>query len=98
MAYVLLTPTFHPWYLLFLLAFVPFLPPGAGEDGRWWLAAAPWLWLSGTAVFSYLAYMSSGVVVERPWVRVLQWGPALALAALAVVSFRRARSQIGHVE
>ena len=57
MAYVLLTPTFHPWYLLILLAFVPFLPPGAGESRLWWLAALPWLWLSGTAVFSYLAYL-----------------------------------------
>jgi hypothetical protein len=94
MAYVLLTPTFHPWYLLFLLAFLPFLPPAAGEDWRWWLAAAPWLWLSATAVFSYLAYVSLGVVVERPWARLLQWGPALILVGVAAVSFGRARGDV----
>ena len=89
MAYVLLTPTFHPWYLLFLLAFVPFLPPGVGEDRRWWLAAAPWLWLSATAVFSYLAYLQPGVVVEQPWVRVLEWGPVLLFVGVGIVAWRR---------
>jgi hypothetical protein len=95
MAYVLLTPTFHPWYLLIVLAFVPFLPPGAGESGRCWLATGPWLWLSGTAVFSYLAYLEPGLVLERPWVRAVQWLPALGLALLAAVAFWRARGGAG---
>ena len=96
MAYILFTPTFHPWYLLLLLAFLPFLPPAAGESRLWWLAVLPWLWLSGTAVFSYLAYLDPLLVVERPWVRLLQWLPALLLliaaAAAAAHTYPRLRS------
>lgn len=94
LAYILLTPTFHPWYLVLPLAFLPFLPPGAGESRRWWLVAAPWLWLSATAFFSYLAYLDPALVLERPWVRALQWLPALALCALAAAAFWRARPVI----
>ncbi len=89
MAYILLTPTFHPWYLLILLAFLPFLPPAAGESRRWWLAVLPWLWLSGTAVFSYLAYFDPQVFLERPWVRALQWLPALLLLIVAAAALIR---------
>jgi hypothetical protein len=83
MAYILFTPTFHPWYLLILLAFLPFLPPAGGEDRRWWLAVFPWLFLSGMAVFSYLAYSDPALVIERPWVRWLQWLPTLLLLLVA---------------
>jgi hypothetical protein len=86
MAYLLLTPTFHPWYLLIVLAFVPFLPPAAGEDRRWWLAALPWIYLSGTAIFSYLAYSDPAQVFERLWVRLLQWLPIILLLAVAAAS------------
>jgi len=86
MAYILLTPTFHPWYLLIVLAFVPFLPPAAGEDRRWWLAAFPWIYLSGTAIFSYLAYGDPAQIYERLWVRLLQWLPAILLLAAAAAS------------
>ncbi len=89
MAYLLLTPTFHPWYLLIVLAFIPFLPPTAGEDRRWWLAAFPWIYLSGTAVFSYLAYGDPAQVYERPWVRLLQWLPTILLLAAALYSLWR---------
>ena len=86
----MLTPTFHPWYLLIVLAFVPFLPPAAGEDRRWWLAAFPWIYLSGTAIFSYLAYGDQAQFYERLWVRLLQWLPAiLLLAAAAAAALKR---------
>jgi hypothetical protein len=98
MAYILFTPTFHPWYLLILLAFIPFLPPAEGEDYRWWLAVLPWLYLSGTAVFSYLAYSEPSLVIERPWVRLLQWLPALLLLLAAFLAaffaFRRRPDQV----
>jgi hypothetical protein len=89
MAYILLTPTFHPWYLLILLAFVPFLPPGNEEERALWPAAYPWLWLSATAVFSYLAYLDSTAIVERLWVRALQWLPVWLMLAFALVRGRR---------
>jgi hypothetical protein len=90
MAYLLLTPTFHPWYLLIVLAFVPFLPPAAEEDRRWWLVALPWIYLSGAAIFSYLAYSDPAQVYERPWVRLLQWLPTILLLVAALVSLWRA--------
>jgi hypothetical protein len=55
-AYVLLAPVFHPWYLLLLLALVPFLTPANDEAWSRWLDAAPWLLLSGLLIFSYLTY------------------------------------------
>jgi hypothetical protein len=88
MAYLLFTPTFHPWYLLIVLAFIPFVPPAAGEDRRWWLAALPWIYLSGAAIFSYLAYSDPTQIYESLWVRVLQWLPATLLLAVAIVSLK----------
>ena len=98
MATILLTPTFHPWYLLILLAFVPFLPPAEGESRLWWLAALPWLWLSATAVFSYLAYLDPLLVVERPWVRLVQWLPVWLLLLAGLIAWiysRRVHSPAG---
>jgi hypothetical protein len=35
MAYLLLTPTFHPWYALYLAAFLPFVPDAASICLSW---------------------------------------------------------------
>jgi len=88
-AYILLTPTLHPWYILILLALLPFLPPTASESGqRWWLAA-PWLYLSGALIFSYLTYRDPLNFGELEWVRQLEWLPTLGLWATAVFMVRR---------
>lgn len=78
-AYLLLTPTFHPWYLLPLLVFVPFLTPTVKESNWIWLAAAPWIYLSGALIFSYLAYLDPRYFRELAWVRLLEWLPVLLL-------------------
>ena len=41
MAYILLSTTVHPWYLLILLAFLPVLGPAEDESLWQWLALAP---------------------------------------------------------
>ncbi|MCP4168794.1 MAG: hypothetical protein GY759_23255 [Chloroflexi bacterium] len=83
MAYVLLTPTLHPWYLLIVIAFLPFLAPGSEEkSGRWWLLA-PWLYLSAAVIFSYITYINPQDLREYEWVRALEWLPALLLLAIA---------------
>jgi alpha-1,6-mannosyltransferase len=51
-AYVLLTPTLHPWYILTLLTFLPFLSPVICEPGTWWWLIVPWLYLSYALIFS----------------------------------------------
>jgi len=87
MAYVLLTPTLHPWYLLLLLAFVPFLSPQSAEPRRQWLALPPWLYLSWAAALSYLTYLNPLDFSEVAWVRHVEWWPVLGLLLLWL--FRR---------
>lgn len=82
--YVLLTPTLHPWYILILLTFLPFLPPTSTESKwRWWLVT-PWLYLSFTLIFSYLTYLDPLNHGELEWVRQLEWLPTLGLLITAV--------------
>ncbi|MDX1418157.1 MAG: hypothetical protein R3293_28415 [Candidatus Promineifilaceae bacterium] len=88
MGYVLLTPTFHPWYLLILIAFLPFLAPAELESKWRWLWVAPWLYLSGALIFSYLTYLNPLRFGEIEWVRQLEWPPTIALFVLAVIVWR----------
>ncbi len=82
--YVLLTMTFHPWYLLALLPFVPLLTPGADELRRIWLWTWPWLWLSGTLALSYIRYIDPTDPREFEWVRRWEWLPTLGLLGIAL--------------
>lgn len=83
MGYALLTTTFHPWYLLVLLPFLPLLAPGADESRRGWLWLLPWLWLSGALALSYVTYSDPSDLREFEWVRRWEWLPTLALLGLA---------------
>ena len=96
MAYVLLAPTMHPWYLLFLLAFTPFLAPGADEWWGGWWAVAPWLYLSGALFLSYLTYVNPLDLREFEWVRRVEWIPALALLVAGGVSLLLRNSRSTH--
>jgi hypothetical protein len=84
MAYLLLTPTMHPWYALIVLVFLPFLTPGETEPRWFWLVVIPWLYLSGALIFSYLTYLDPLNFRELPWVTTLEWGPTLALLLVFV--------------
>jgi len=86
MANILFTPTVHPLYLLILLAFLPFLPPTKGETRWWWLAALPWLYLSGALIFSYLTYLNPPQPAELEWVRQLEWLPTLLLVGVVATA------------
>lgn len=84
MAYMVLTTTVHPWYMLILLALVPFLAPQPGEP-RWrWLVVAPWLYLSATLALSYITYLNPLDFREFEWIRQTEWWPALALALIGL--------------
>jgi hypothetical protein len=87
MAYIVLTPTVHPWYTLILVAFLPFLTPGDDESRRLWLLVLPWLYLSGALIFSYLTYLDPQNFGELEWVRQLQWIPVLTLLAVTGLFF-----------
>jgi hypothetical protein len=84
MAYMLLTPTVHPWYALLLLAFLPFLPPARREKRSRWLPALPWLYLSGALIFSYLTYLDPQNFAELAWVLQLEWYPLYLLLLVAI--------------
>lgn len=82
MAYILLTPTLHPWYLMLLLVFVPFLSPHPTESRQRWWSLLPWLYFSWALALSYLTYLNPLDFSELAWVRHVEWWPALALLAL----------------
>jgi len=86
--YVLLTPVLHPWYLLVLLAFVPFLAPSEEESLHRWLVPLPWLALSNLVIFSYLTYEDPSAFGEREWIRRLEWFPTLLLVGVAALAAR----------
>ena len=69
-AFLLLTPTLHPWYALWI---VPFLTLRR---------SAAWLLLTGLVPLSYhvlIRYVAEGVWVEVEWVRWAEFGPFVAV-------------------
>ncbi|MGH1492910.1 MAG: hypothetical protein ACRBK7_26530 [Acidimicrobiales bacterium] len=84
-AYLVLTPVFHPWYLVSIIAVGLFLAPTPQEGRSRWLLVAPIAYLSATAPLSYLTYRDPNAFRELDWVRRVEWYPALTLAVIAVV-------------
>ena len=78
--FTLFSPTLHPWYLLWILPFLPFFPNPA------------WLCLSGLVVLSYEVlgrYVHLGVWEEQIWVRWLEFVPFyLLLVAVPILRKR----------
>lgn len=85
MAYLLMTHTVHPWYALILLIFLPFLAPAQDENKYYWLITAPWIYLSGGLIFSYLTYLNPDDFREYANVRNLEWIPTLILFGVATI-------------
>lgn len=83
--YLLLATTIHPWYLLILMPFLPFLAPGDDEPVHTWLWPLPWLWLSGIVALSYITYIDPANLRDLNWVRLLEWAPTLVLVGIALV-------------
>ncbi len=92
--YLLLAKTVHPWYLLALVPFIPFLAPGDDEPKRFWLWPLPWLWLSGMIALSYVTYIDTENLRDLDWVRLLEWLPTLSLLGTALLwGFKEQRYQ-----
>lgn len=72
-AYTVLSPTVHPWYLLWVLPFLPLFPRPA------------WLALSGLILLSYevlIGYRSRGLWEPADWAVWVQYGPFFLLLVI----------------
>lgn len=73
-AHLLLSPTVHPWYLLWVLPFLPFFPSMA------------WIYLSGASLLAYHVldgFHATGVWHEDAWVKWVEYVPFVVLAAVS---------------
>jgi hypothetical protein len=70
-AVLLLSPTAHPWYVLWILPWLCLFP------------SAPWILLSGLVPLAYVNLGAPGRELEpHPWVRLVEYAPFFALLAL----------------
>ena len=84
---ILLNAVVEPWYLAWLLPFVAILlRPGAG---RWPFAVTPflgWLWVSGAIQLTDLTYLDPANVRWWPLIRLVEYGPLLAILLITLLS------------
>lgn len=92
-ASVLLSSIVHPWYLLIVLAFLPFVPPAADEPTTGWWFTTAWLYLAAALVLSYLTYRDPAAFGELAWVRHVEWIPTVLL--LGVAGLRPGAGRLG---
>jgi hypothetical protein len=89
-ALLLLSPTVHPWYVAWLVPFLPFLPGWARPAGFVLVALAP---VSYAAAWGLAR---TGDWAEPEWSRIALWGPVVAsLAAGLIVRLRAPRVAAG---
>lgn len=87
-AYLLVSPTLHPWYLLWVMPFLALRPRLA------------WMLLSGLVFLAYevlIIYSKSGVWEEKSWVLWVEFGPFYAVWAWQMWSRWARRRGLGAV-
>lgn len=85
-AYLLLTPTLHPWYITLLLPFIPFAFSPATSLPRK-IYTFSFLVLSITVNFSYLTYVNEFDFREYRLVRLLEYVPFYSLMITALLIY-----------
>ncbi|MEZ4654440.1 MAG: hypothetical protein R3E12_12835 [Candidatus Eisenbacteria bacterium] len=81
-AFLLLTPTLHPWYATWIIPFLVFRP------GRPWIALSL---LVGVAYAAYGLRATTGVFHLTRWMRGVEWAPVYLWLVVDGVRSRRAR-------
>jgi hypothetical protein len=80
-AVLLLSPTAHPWYFLWILPWLCLFP------------SAPWILLSGLVPLAYVNLGAPGRDFEPyPWIRLVEYAPFFALLALERLREKRGGS------
>ncbi|MGI9646773.1 MAG: hypothetical protein ACR2O6_15815, partial [Ilumatobacteraceae bacterium] len=92
MASILLASILHPWYVLIVLALLPFIPPAGSERRQRWWYVIPWLYLAAALPLSYLTYREPEAFGELEWVRRVEWLPMLALLVVTTWLGSRGRT------
>jgi len=75
-AYILLSPTVHPWYATIIIPFLVFVP----GNQRW-----PWIYLSLAVALSYITYVNPADLREYTFVRWVEYIPVYALLILGIL-------------
>ncbi len=91
--YLILSPTVHPWYLTWLLPFLPFFIPAKDDSPKLWYWLVPFVYFSLAVVFSYLAYYNPGEVKVPNWVLWLEYLPLYTGLVWVAQSFRQPLSK-----
>ncbi len=87
--YLLLSPTIHPWYVTWVIPFLPFFMTVKDEPAWIWRWAIPWIYFSISVAFSYLAYLSQGSFEVPIWVLWLEYFLLYASLAWASLPYWR---------
>lgn len=84
-AYLLFTPTVHPWYVTLIVPFLPFLLPRRSETPLVERFVWPWLFFTMIVAVSYLSYIDPSNPREFAWVRRMEYLPFFGLLAWAAL-------------
>ncbi|MGD9091363.1 MAG: hypothetical protein PVF74_00840 [Anaerolineales bacterium] len=84
-AYLLFTHTVHPWYVILMIPFLPFLLPQKEKTARTSRLIWPWMYLSLSISFSYLTYINPNDFRELSFVRLVEYLPFYGLLLWALV-------------
>jgi hypothetical protein len=78
-AYLLLTPTVHPWYVTLVIPFLPFVRSQKGKSNNHQIYLWPWLYFSISVALSYITYLDPENLREYTWVRLVEYIPMYIL-------------------
>ena len=81
---LLLSPTVHPWYALWLVPFLPFLPRALRAGATTFVLLLPVVYVSAWQL------AVTGEWSEPGWAKAIGWLPALALTAAGLLRAARA--------
>ena len=84
-AYLMLTTTLHPWYLIIIIPLLPFIFAQRGVSTSYQAFIWPWIYLSIAIAFSYLTYYDIDNLREYVQVRALEYVPTYLLLIWAIL-------------
>jgi hypothetical protein len=85
-AYLILTPTVHPWYLSLILPWLPFIYATRSKEIHFRRFIWPWIYLSWSVGISYLTYINPMNLHEYERVRQIEYLPFFGLLLWASFS------------